>query len=178
MPGYNNKTYSIRENIQNYFINLFQNIFFYWNNGYMNMLNISYKLLKQLRDGIMKYRMNINEVKDYTKKYISYSIIPMVNDSNTKEYQRTIIKDKITTILECVNNDKNYFDKEYKEKKEGDEIKSYEDKNATCVNIMHTKINAFRKFYELKEKDYPDELIMKALIRYRGNRELAFHIYQ
>ena len=51
---------------------------------------------------------------------------------------------------------------------------NYEDKNVTGVNITHTKINDFRKFYELKEKDYPDELIMKALIRYRGNRELAF----
>ena len=173
-PGNNNKTNNVRENIENYFINLFQNIFFYGSNVYMNILKISDKLLKKLRDGVMKYRMNINEVKDYTIKYISYSIIPIVNDSNTKEYQRTIIKNKITTILECVNIDKNYFDKEYKEIKEGDEIKNYEDKNVTGVNITHTKINDFRKFYELKEKDYPDELIMKALIRYRGNRELAF----
>ena len=123
---------------------------------------------------VVKYRMNLNEVKDYTIKYISYSIIPIVNDSNTKEYQRAIIKNKITTILECVSIDKNYFDKEYKEIKEGDENKNYEDKNVSGVNITHTKINAFRNFYELKEKDYPDELIMKALIRYRGNRELAF----
>ena len=28
--------------------------------------------------------------------------------------------------------------------------------------------------YDLKEKDYPDEQVIKALIRYRGNRELAF----
>ena len=173
-PGNNNKTNTVRENIENYFINLFQNIFFYGNNGYMNMLKISDKLLKKLRDGVMKYRMNINEVKDYTIKYISYSIIPVVNDVNTKEYQRKIIKNKITTILECVNIDKNYFDKEYKEIKEADMDKNYDDKNVTGVNITHTKINEFRKFYELKEKDYPDELIIKALIRYRGNRELAF----
>ena len=42
------------------------------------------------------------------------------------------------------------------------------------MNITHAKINEFRKCYELKEEDYPDEMLIKALIRYRGNKEMAF----
>ena len=169
-PG-NNKVNTVKENIENYFLNIFQNIFFYGNNSYMNMLKISDKLLKKLRDGVMKYRLNLNDVKDFAIKYISYSIIPIVNDINTKEYQRKIIKNKITTVLECVKIEKNYFEKEYKEFKDEENL---EDRSINSINITHAKINEFRKFYELKEKDYPDELIIKALIRYRGNRELAF----
>ena len=172
-PGNINKVNTVKENIENCFINIYQNIFFYGNNGYMNMLKISDKLLKQLRDGVSKYRMNISEVKDYTIKYITYSILPIVNDKNTKEYQRNIIKNKITTILECVKLDINYFQKDYKEFKV-DNNNNADDKILNGVNITHTKINEFRRFYQLKEKDYPDEIIMKALIRYRGNRDLAF----
>ena len=172
-PGNLNKVNTVKENIENCFINIYQNIFFYGNNGYMNLLKISDKLLKQLRDGVGKYRMNIGEVKDYTIKYITYSILPIVNDKNTKEYQRNIIKNKITTILECVRLDKNYFQKDYKEFKE-DNNNNDDDRILNGVNITHAKINEFRRFYQLKEKDYPDEIIMKALIRYRGNRDMAF----
>ena len=79
------------------------------------MLKISDKLLKKLKDGVTKYRMNIGEVKDYCIKYISYSIIPIVNDSGTKEYQRKIIKSKINTVLEALRIDRKYFDKDYVE---------------------------------------------------------------
>ena len=168
------KDNSIKENIENYFINIFQNIFFYGNNGYLNLLKISDKLLKKLREGIGKYRMNIKEIRDYCIKYISFSIIPIVNDYNTKEYQRKIIKEKITTILETLRIDKKYFEKDYKELSEDKKDKNYDDKNINGINITHNKINEFRKFYELKEKEYPDELIIKALIKFRGNRELAF----
>ena len=170
----NGKMNSIKENIENYFINIFQNIFFYGNNGYMNMLKISDKLLNKLKEGLNKFRMNIEEIKDYYIKYINYTILPIVNDSNTKEYQRIIIKNKIATILEILRIDRKYFDKEYKEFNEDKKEKNYIERNITGINITHTKINDFRKFYDLKEKDYPDEIIIKALIRYRGNRELAF----
>ena len=162
---------STKEKIENYFFNIFQNIFFYGINGYMNMLKISDKLLKKLKDGVMKFRLNIPDIKDYCIKYISYSIIPIVNDSSTKEYQRKIIKSKITTVLEALRIDKKYFDKEYKEY--SDE-KNADDRSFNGINVTHSKINEFRKMYELKEKDYSDEQIIKALIRYRGNRELAF----
>ena len=118
--------------------------------------------------------MNIKEIRDYCIKYISFSIIPIVNDYNTKEYQRKIIKEKITTILETLRIDKKYFEKDYKELSEDKKDKNYDDKNINGINITHNKINEFRKFYELKEKEYPDELIIKALIKFRGNRELAF----
>ena len=165
------KSNTIKENIENYFINIFQNIFFYGNNGYMNMLKISDKLLKKLKDGVTKYRMNIGEVKDYCIKYISYSIIPIVNDSGTKE---KIIKSKINTVLEALRIDRKYFDKDYVEFSDEKKEKNSNDRSFNGVNITHYKINEFRKLYELKEKDYPDEQIIKALIRYRGNRELAF----
>jgi hypothetical protein len=168
------KNNTIKENIENYFINIFQNIFFYGNNGYMNMLKISDKLLKKLKDGVAKYRMNIGEVKDYCIKYISYSIIPIVNDSGTKEYQRKIIKSKINTVLEALRIDRKYFDKDYVDFSDEKKENNSNDRSFNGVNITHNKINEFRKLYELKEKDYPDEQIIKALIRYRGNRELAF----
>ena len=167
------KENTIKENIDNYFINIFQNIFFYGNNGYTNLLKISDNLLKKLRDGVMKYRMNMNDVKDCCIKYISYSIIPIVNDSNTKEYQRQIIKDKISTILEIIKMDRKYFEKDYKVNNDKKD-KHSDNRNLNGVNITHSKINEFRKFYELKEKDYPDETIIKALIKFRGNREMAF----
>ena len=167
------KTNSIKENIENYFINIFQNIFFYGNNGYMNMLKISDKLLKKLKEGVIKYRLNILDIKDYCIKYISYTIIPIVNDSSTKEYQRKIIKNKISTVLDAVHIDKNYFVKEYKECHEDKKERNSDDRNLG-INVTHLKINEFRKMYDLKEKDYPDEQVIKALIRYRGNRELAF----
>ena len=168
------KSNTIKENIENYFINIFQNIFFYGNNGYLNMLKISDKLLKKIKDGVAKYRMNIGEVKDYCIKYISYSIIPIVNDSDTKEYQRKIIKSKINTVLEALRIDRKYFDKDYIEFSDEKKENNSNDRSFNGVNITHNKINEFRKLYELKEKDYPDEQIIKALIRYRGNRELAF----
>ena len=168
------KSNTIKENIENYFINIFQNIFFYGNNGYMNMLKISDKLLKKLKDGVAKYRMNIGEVKDYCIKYISYSIMPIVNDSSTKEYQRKIIKSKINTVLEALRIDRKYFDKDYVDFSDEKKENNSNDRSFNGVNITHNKINEFRKLYELKEKDYPDEQIIKALIRYRGNRELAF----
>ena len=168
------KENTVKENIENYFINIFQNIFFYGNNGYTNMLKISDKLLKKLRDGVMKYRMNMNDVKDYCIKYISYSIIPIVNDSNTKEYQRQILKDKISTVLEIIKIDRKYFEKDYKVNNDDKKDKHADNRNINGINITHSKINEFRKFYELKEKDYPDEIIIKALIKFRGNREMAF----
>ena len=168
------KENTVKENIEDYFLNLFQNIFFYGNNGYLNLLKISDKTLKKLREGIGKFRMNISEIREYCTKYISFSIVPIVNDSNTKEYQRKIIKDKIATILETLRIDKKYFDKDYKELNEDKKEKGFDEHSINGLNITHNKINEFRKFYELKEKDYPDELIIKALIRYRGNRELAF----
>ena len=167
------KENTIRENIDNYFINIFQNIFFYGNNGYTNMLKISDNLLKKLRDGVMKYCINMNDVKDCCIKYISYSIIPIVNDSNTKEYQRQILKDKISTVLEIIKMDRKYFEKDYKVNDDKKDKRS-DNRNLNGVNITHSKINEFRKFYELKEKDYPDETIIKALIKFRGNREMAF----
>ncbi len=170
----NGKDISIKENIENYFINIYQNIFFYGNNGYVNILNISEKLTKKLKEGICKFRMNINEVKSCCIKYISYSIIPIINDINTKEYQRKILKDKIKKILEYLKIETNYFEKEYKDFKDKKIDKSSERGNINGVNITHAKINEFRKLYELKEKDYPDEMLIKALIRYRGNKEMAF----
>ena len=166
----NNKINSVKENIGNYFINIFQSIFFYGNNSYVNMLNISDKLINKLKEGLRLYRNNLEDIKDICIKYISFSIVPIINDINTKDYQRKIIKNKISTISDIVKIDKNYFDKEYKEIKEDKK----EDKNNFEINITHAKINEFRKSYDLKEKDYPDELIVKALIRYRGNKELAF----
>ena len=167
----NNKS---KENIENYFLNIYQNIFFYGNNEYLNMLKISDKLLKKINDGISRYRFNIIEIKEYCIKYLAYTIIPIVNDCNTKPYQRKIIKDKIRIILDSLRIDPNYFDKDYKiffeEKKE----REYDDRSFNGFNITHAKINEFRKLYCLKEKEYPDEQIVKALIRYRGNRELAF----
>ncbi len=53
-------------------------------------------------------------------------------------------------------------------------IEKSKEKNINGVNITHSKINEFRKCYDLKEKDYPDEMLIKALIRYRGNKEMAF----
>jgi len=166
----NNKINSVKENIENYFINIFQSIFFYGNNGYVNMLNITDKLTNKLKEGLRLYRNNLNDIKDIGIKYISFSIVPIINDINTKEYQRKIIKNKISTVSDVLKIDKNYFDKEYKEIKEDKK----EDKSNYEINITHAKINEFRKLYDLKEKDYPDELIVKALIRYRGNKELAF----
>ena len=168
------KVTTIKENIENYFIAVFQNIFFYGNNGYVNMLNISDKLINKLKEGIRQFRLNLNDIKDVCIKYISFSILPIVNDSNTKEYQRKIIKSKISTVLEILKIEKNYFDKEYKDINK-DKKDKYEEKNINFdINVTHAKINEFRKIYDLKEKDYPDELIVKALIRYRGNREMAF----
>ena len=164
---------SVKENIENYFINIFQNIFFYGNNGYTNMLKISDTLLKKLRDGVLKFRLNMNDVKDYCIKYLSFTIVPIVNDSNTKEYQRQIIKNKISTVLETFKIDRNYFEKEYKVKEDKNE-KNSENRNLNGVNVTYAKINEFRKLYELKEKDYPDEKIINALIKYRGNKEMAF----
>ena len=108
-----------------------------------------------------------------TIKYISYSIIPIINDINTKEYQRKILKEKIKKILEYMNIETNYFEKEYKINKD-ENIEKSKEKNINGVNITHSKINEFRKCYDLKEKDYPDEMLIKALIRYRGNKEMAF----
>ena len=167
------KEFNIKEDIDDYFINIFQSIFFYGNNGYVNMLNISDKLTKKIKDGLVNYRNNIKEVKNCTIKYISYSIIPIINDINTKEYQRKILKEKIKKILEYMNIETNYFEKEYKINKD-ENIKKSKEKNINGVNITHSKINEFRKCYDLKEKDYPDEMLIKALIRYRGNKEMAF----
>ena len=169
-----NKTSTVKENIENFFITVFQSIFFYGNNGYVNMLNISDKLINKLKEGLRLYRNNLKDIKEVCIKYISFSIIPIVNDFSTKEYQRKIIKSKIRTVCEILRVERNYFDKEYKEVNEDKREKILDEKNINDINITHAKINEFRKFYDLKEKDYPDELIIKALIRYRGNRELAF----
>ena len=163
-----------KENIENYFLNIYQNIFFYGNNEYLNMLKISDKLLNKIKDGVSRYRFNIIEIKEYCIKYITYTIIPIVNDFNTKSYQRKIIKDKIRTILEALRIDPNYFDKDYKIFYEEKKERQYDERSFNSFNVTHTKINEFRKLYDLKEKEYPDEQIIKALIRYRGNRELAF----
>jgi hypothetical protein len=170
----NIKGSSIREDIDNYFINVYQNIFFYGNNEYVNMLNISDKLTKKLKDGIITYGKNMKDVKDCAIKYISYSIIPIINDINTKEYQRKILKDKIKTILEYLKEDINYFEKEYINNNNNKSEKKTEERNINGINITHSKINEFRKLYDLKEKEYPDEMLIKALIRYRGNKEMAF----
>ena len=170
----NIKNSSIKENIENYFINVFQSIFFYGNNGYVNMLNISEKLTKKLKDGLIKYQNDLKDVRDFSVRYISYSIIPIINDINTKEYQRRILKDKIKKILEYLRMNTNYFEKEYKAIPDNKIEKKSEEKNFNRINITHAKINEFRKCYELKEKDYPDEMLIKALIRYRGNKEMAF----
>ena len=138
------------------------------------MLNISDKLINKLKEGLRLYRNNLKDIKEVCIKYISFSIIPIVNDISTKEYQRKIIKSKIRTVSEILRIERNYFDKEYKEINEDKREKILDDKNINDINITHAKINEFRKLYDLKEKDYPDELIIKALIRYRGNRELAF----
>ena len=167
------KEFNVKQDIDDYFINIFQSIFFYGNNGYVNMLNISDKLTKKIKDGLVNYRNNIKEVKNCTIKYISYSIIPIINDINTKEYQRKILKEKIKKILEYMNIETNYFEKEYKINKD-ENIEKSKEKNINGVNITHSKINEFRKCYDLKEKDYPDEMLIKALIRYRGNKEMAF----
>ena len=167
------RTNTVKENIENFFIPVFQSIFFYGNNGYVNMLNISDKLISKLKEGLRLYRNNLKDIKEVCIKYIYFSIIPIVNDLSTKEYQRKIIKSKIRTISEILRIERNYFDKEYKEINEEKRDKNFDDNNFD-VNITHAKINEFRKIYDLKEKDYPDELIIKALIRYRGNRELAF----
>ena len=170
----NIKIHSIKEDIENYFINVFQNIFFYGNNGYVNMLNISEKLLQKLTNGLIKYRNNLKDVRDCSTKYISYSIIPIINDINTKEYQRRILKDKIKKILEYLKLNTNYFEKEYQVIPNNKNEKKSEEKNFNRINITHAKINDFRKCYDLKAEDYPDELLIKALIRYRGNKEMAF----
>ena len=170
----NVKNSSIKEDIENYFINVFQNIFFYGNNGYVNMLNISEKLLQKLTDGLIKYRNDLKEVKNCSIRYISYSIIPIINDINTKEYQRRILKDKIKKILEYLSMNTNYFDKEYKVIPDNKNEKRSEEKNLNRMNITHAKINEFRKCYDLKAEDYSDEMLIKALIRYRGNKEMAF----
>ena len=170
----NIKNSSIKENIENYFINVFQSIFFYGNNGYVNMLNISEKLTQKLKDGLIKYQNDLKDVRDFSVRYISYSIIPIINDINTKEYQRRILKDKIKKILEYLRMNTNYFEKEYKVIPDNKIEKKSEEKNFNRINITHAKINEFRKCYELKEKDYPDEMLIKALIRYRGNKEMAF----
>ena len=170
----NVKNSSIKEDIENYFINVFQSIFFYGNNGYVNMLNISEKLLQKLTDGLIKYRNDLKEVKNCSIRYISYSIIPIINDINTKEYQRRILKDKIKKILEYLSMNTNYFDKEYKVIPDNKNEKRSEEKNINRMNITHAKINEFRKCYDLKAEDYSDEMLIKALIRYRGNKEMAF----
>ena len=170
----NIKNSSVKENIENYFINVFQNIFFYGNNGYVNLLNISEKLLKKITDGLVKYRNDLKEVRDCSIRYISYSIIPIINDINTKEYQRKILKDKIKKILEYLRINTNYFEKEYKPIPENKNEKKSEEKNFNRMNITHAKLNEFRKCYDLKAEDYPDEMLIKALIRYRGNKEMAF----
>ena len=170
----NVKNSSIKEDIENYFINVFQSIFFYGNNGYVNMLNISEKLLQKLTDGLIKYRNDLKEVKNCSIRYISYSIIPIINDINTKEYQRKILKDKIKKILEYLSMNTNYFDKEYKVIPDNKNEKRSEKKNFNRMNITHAKINEFRKCYDLKAEDYSDEMLIKALIRYRGNKEMAF----
>ena len=91
--------------------------------------------------------------------------VGIVTTGNEVFYGR--IEDTFTPVIESKF-------KEYDAEIIDHEIWNDDDKKVTGVNITHTKINEFRKFYELKEKDYPDELIIKALIRYRGNRELAF----
>ena len=138
------------------------------------MLNISEKLLQKLTDGLIKYRNDLKEVKNCSIRYISYSIIPIINDINTKEYQRRILKDKIKKILEYLSMNTNYFDKEYKVIPDNKNEKRSEKKNFNRMNITHAKINEFRKCYDLKAEDYSDEMLIKALIRYRGNKEMAF----
>ena len=165
---------NIKENIENYFINVFQNIFFYGNNGYINMLNISEKLIKKIKDGLFTYRNNMKEIKDSSLRYISYTIVPIINDINTKDYQRKILKEKIKKILEYLKIDSNYFEKEYKISKDNKNEKNSEERNINKINITYSKIKEFRKDYELNEKDYPDEMLIKALMRYRGNKEMAF----
>ena len=172
-PTPNHKIVTVKENIENYFITIFQSIFFYGNNCYINMLKISEKLINKLKEGLRLYRLNLNEIKDVCIKYICFSILPIVNDINTKEYQRKVIKTKIKIVSEILRVEKNYFNKYYKEIK-GDRKEKSSDDSFNDINITHAKINEFRKSYDLKEKDYPDELIIKALIRYRGNKELAF----
>ena len=75
--------------------------------------------------------------------------------------------------MEIIKIDRNYFEKDYKVNEDKSE-KNLENRYLNGVNITHSKLNEFRKFYQLKEKEYPDETIIKALIRYRGNREMAF----
>ena len=165
---------NIKENIYNYFINVFQNIFFYGSNGYVNMLNISEKLIKKIKDGLFTYRNNMKEIKESSLRYISYTIVPIINDINTKDYQRKILKEKIKKILEYLKIDSNYFEKEYKINKDSKKEKNSEERNINKINITFSKIKEFRKDYELNEKDYPDEMLIKALMRYRGNKEMAF----
>ena len=70
-----------------------------------------------------------------------------------------MIKSKISTVLKTLRIERNYFDKEYKDINNDKKEKS-DDKNMNLdVNVTHAKINEFRKFYDLNEKDYPDELI-------------------
>ena len=165
---------NIKENIDNYFINVFQNIFFYGSNGYVNMLNMSEKLIKKIKDGLFTYRNNMKEIKESSLRYISYTIVPIINDINTKDYQRKILKEKIKKILEYLKIDSNYFEKEYKINKDSKKEKNSEERNINKINITYSKIKEFRKDYELNEKDYPDEMLIKALMRYRGNKEMAF----
>ena len=153
---------NIKENIDNYFINVFQNIFFYGSNGYVNMLNISEKLIKKIKDGLFTYRNNMKEIKESSLRYISYTIVPIINDINTKDYQRKILKEKIKKILEYLKIDSNYFEKEYKINKDSKKEKNSEERNINKINITYSKIKEFRKDYELNEKDYPDEMLIKS----------------
>ena len=138
------------------------------------MLNISEKLIKKIKDGLFTYRNNMKEIKDSSLRYISYTIVPIINDINTKDYQRKILKEKIKKILEYLKIDSNYFEKEYKISKDNKNEKNSEERNINKINITYSKIKEFRKDYELNEKDYPDEMLIKALMRYRGNKEMAF----
>ena len=81
------------------------------------------------------------------------------------------MKEKIKKILEYLRIENNYFEKEYKIYKDS---KNPGERNLNAINITHSKINEFRKDYDLNEKDYPDEMVIKALMRYRGNKEMAF----
>ena len=116
----------------------------------------------------------MKEIKDSSLRYISYTIVPIINDINTKDYQRKILKDKLNKILEYLKIDSNYFEKEYKISKDNKNEKNSEERNINKINITYSKIKEFRKDYELNEKDYPDETLIKALMRYRGNKEMAF----
>ena len=138
------------------------------------MLNISEKLIKKIKDGLFTYRNNMKEIKESSLRYISYTIVPIINDINTKDYQRKILKEKIKKILEYLKIDSNYFEKEYKINKDSKKEKNSEERNINKINITYSKIKEFRKDYELNEKDYPDEMLIKALMRYRGNKEMAF----